>query len=121
MVVEDNEDLRDTLIEILESNGYESLGARDGRDALEQLAGLGSQPCIIVLDLMMPIMDGWSFRKEQLKRPEYASIPVVVISAYDRFPHDMQELQASAYLQKPIKITDLMAIVRRHCSGPANC
>lgn len=116
LVVEDNQDMRDTLVEFLQTFGYPAIGAEHGQDALDKLKGMDSNPCIILLDLMMPVMDGRSFRQEQLKQPEVAGIPVVVISAYDVVPH-IQELQAAAYLRKPLDLTELMRIVNQHCGS----
>ena len=114
LVVEDNQDMRDTLVEFLQTFGYPAVGAEHGQDALDKLKGMDSNPCIILLDLMMPVMDGRSFRQEQLKKPEMADIPVVVISAYDVVPH-IQELKAAAYLRKPLDLTELMRVVNQHC------
>ncbi len=115
LVVEDNEDVRETLVELLESYGYEAIGAEHGREALEKLARLRTRPCMIVLDLMMPVMDGRSFRLEQLKQPDVSAVPVVVISAYDESPERMRDMQALAYLRKPINLTELMRVVGEHC------
>ena len=114
LVVEDNQDMRDTLVEYLECFGYHAIGAEHGQDALDKLKGTDPNPCIILLDLMMLEMDGRSFREEQLKKPEVANIPVVVISAYDVVPH-IQELKAAAYLRKPLDLKELMRVVVQHC------
>jgi CheY-like chemotaxis protein len=114
LVVEDNQDMRDTLVELLQGYGYEAVGAEHGQDALDKLKGLDARPCIIVLDLMMPVMDGRSFRQAQLQTPEVADIPVVVISAYDVIPY-VQELKATAYLRKPLNLKELMRVVEQHC------
>ena len=120
LVVEDNQDLRESVVEVLESYGYAAVGARHGQEALEKLSTLAAPPCVIVLDLMMPVMDGQSFRQEQLKRPELAGIPVVIVSAYDKFPSDLQALGAAAYLKKPVRMHDLMRVVRHYCPAPAS-
>jgi CheY-like chemotaxis protein len=114
LVVEDNQDVRETLVELLESYGHAAIGAEHGREALEKLDRLG-RPCLIVLDLMMPVMDGRTFRLEQLKKPEISSVPVVVISAYDESPERLRDMQALAYLRKPINLTELMRVVSQHC------
>ncbi len=66
LVVEDDKDLRDSLCEALELEGYAAVSAENGQAALRHLA-TGAQPCMILLDLMMPVMDGWTFRQELLK------------------------------------------------------
>src|SRR6185436_17517642 len=81
-VVDDEDMIRDSIVEFLDENGYEAIGAAHGRDALDKLTASGPRPCLILLDLMMPVMDGQSFREQQLQTPELAAIPVVVFSAY---------------------------------------
>src|SRR3970282_794591 len=114
LVVEDDQDLRETLLELFESYGYEAVGAMHGREALDKLDALGLPPSVIVLDLMMPGMDGWSFPEEQLKKPAVLEVPVIVISAYDAVPYQVQDLRPAAYLKKPINVQDLMSVVQRH-------
>ena len=82
LVVEDDLDIRQALMEILDEHGFAALGARDGAEALDLLSRATELPCLILLDLMMPVMDGASFREAQRKDPRLASIPVVVLSAY---------------------------------------
>src|ERR1043165_7635813 len=80
--VEDDAIIRESLVEFFEDNGYEATGAIHGRQALDELSRSTQRPCLIVLDLMMPVMDGATFREEMLRDPELSQIPVVVISAY---------------------------------------
>src|SRR3712207_9589138 len=80
LVVEDNPDSRETLTLILEGVGYEVKSAENGREALTTLKN-HPHPCIILLDLMMPVMDGWEFRQHQQNDPNLAQIPTVVVSA----------------------------------------
>lgn len=115
LVVEDDLEIRESLIEILEDQGYEVLGAENGLEALARLRGPGPQPCLILLDLMMPRMDGRAFRQEQLRTPEFASIPVVIITAFRDMTPIAQELKAAALLEKPFQLQELVSITRRHC------
>lgn len=115
LVVEDDLEIRESLIEALEDEGYEAVGAGNGLEALDRLHGPGPQPCLILLDLMMPHMDGRTFRQEQLRRPELASIPVVVISAFRDVTHIAQELKAAALLKKPFQLHELVSVARKHC------
>jgi CheY-like chemotaxis protein len=117
LVVEDDEMIRDSLVEFLDEQGYQAMGAHDGRDALAKLRGGGTRPCLIVLDLMMPIMDGKAFRQEQLRDPELATIPVIVLSAYHDVAKSAAELDVPHYLAKPLKLPALMQLVERHCPG----
>jgi CheY-like chemotaxis protein len=114
LVVEDDLEIREALMEILEDQGYEAVGAGNGFEALDRLRD-GPQPCLIFLDLMMPRMDGKTFRQEQLRSPEIASIPVVVISAFRDVGAIAQELKASDLLRKPFQLQELVSVTRRHC------
>ncbi len=112
LVVEDDTDIRAALIDVLNEHGYVAVGAINGQDALDKLRAQ-QKPCVIVLDLMMPVMDGRTFREKQLDTPELASIPVVVVSAYREMLD--QALRIKDVLRKPLDIDDLVAAVRRHC------
>src|SRR5437762_2793351 len=83
MIVEDDLDIRDALTQILEFEGYHVVSAENGQQALTQLQH-GEHPGLILLDLMMPVMDGWQFRLEQQKDAKLSDIPVVIISADGR-------------------------------------
>ncbi len=114
VVIEDDDLIRDSLLEILGDNGYEAIGARDGREALDKLANLADPvPSLIVLDLMMPGMDGREFRRRQLADPTISQIPVVVISAFRDLAAIATELAPAAYFQKPLKLADFLQIVER--------
>lgn len=115
LLIEDDEEIRESLLEILVEHGYEARGAVHGRDALEQLRASPFRPCLILLDLMMPVMDGRSFREEQLRSPELAQIPVVVISAFGELAHDVDQLQSVAYLSKPLDLAELLQVLAKHC------
>jgi CheY-like chemotaxis protein len=117
LIVEDNADVRETLVEFLQSYGYDAVGAEHGREALDKLDQLQAQPCVILLDLMMPVMDGPTFRQEQLNKPNVSGIPVVVISAYDAPAQTVKDLNAAAYLRKPLNLNELMRVVQHHCSS----
>jgi len=118
LLVEDDFDLRDALIPVLEYDGHQVVGAANGREALEQLRS-GQRPSLILLDLMMPEMDGSQFRAEQLRDPELASIPVVVVSADAYAEQKAAVLGAVACLRKPVDIDDLLEEIRRR-ARPAN-
>ena len=74
LVVDDDPDIRDSLREVLEDEGYEVACVGNGREALDHLKTANPRPCVILLDLMMPVMDGWQFRKEQKQDAEIAGI-----------------------------------------------
>lgn len=118
LVVDDDADIRESLIDIIQDRGYEAIGAVHGRDALDRLHADAQRPCVILLDLMMPVMDGWQFREAQRADPELAGIPVVVISAYRHRP-SVTELDAAEYLNKPVQVDSLLDVIRRHCPDAA--
>jgi CheY-like chemotaxis protein len=117
LVVEDDLEIRESLMEILEENGYEPVGAANGHEGLDKLSKSHQPPCLILLDLMMPVMDGRAFRQEQLRRPEFASIPVVVLSAYRNVAEETKDMSVAAFLKKPMKLDDVLGVVRKHCPG----
>lgn len=111
LVIEDDPDQRDAVALALESEGYAVVTAATGLEALEWLAS-GTTPCLILLDLMMPDMDGVQFRSEQLKSAALAPIPVVVVSAFGQATR-AKYLQVADYLRKPVALDRLLAVVER--------
>jgi CheY-like chemotaxis protein len=116
LVIDDDRDIRDTLIELLEDHGYRAAGAANGLEALAVLGTSSNLPCLILLDLMMPVMDGQEFREEQLKNPAWAHIPVIAISAYSDAVARARALDLEC-LRKPLATRPLIDVVRRHCAG----
>jgi CheY-like chemotaxis protein len=114
LVIEDDPTIREVLVEVLGDHGYEAVGASNGREALDALTSTSDRPCVILLDLMMPVMDGRSFREEQQKCPELSDIPVIVISAH--LDHTAAtDLNAAAYLRKPVRLADVIRSVKNYC------
>jgi two-component system, OmpR family, response regulator CpxR len=125
LVVDDDEDIRTSLVEFLEDHGFSAIGAFDGRDALHKLGTLDPKPCLIVLDLMMPTMDGRAFRQRQLAEEPLSRIPVVVISAYRDVVASSKDLSVTYSLPKPLDMPALLRIASHHCASadletPAN-
>ncbi len=112
MLVEDDTDIRAMVSQLLELEGWRVLSFDDGHDALQALRA-GERPCLILLDLMMPKMNGWQFRAEQVRDPELAQVPVVVLSG-DARGADPGSVRADGYLKKPIDLDVLLATVRRY-------
>jgi CheY-like chemotaxis protein len=108
MVVEDDVCVRELVIEILGGGGFTTVGAGNGEEALHQLRDEHVHPALILLDLMMPVMDGWQFRIEQLRDPSLARIPVVVMSASDD-----GGVPAEGHVGKPFDIEVLLDTVSR--------
>jgi len=117
LVVDDDRDIRDSLVELLEDQGYRAAGAANGLEALEVLRTGQTLPCVILLDLMMPMMDGWEFREAQLQNPAWTQVPVIVISAYGDVAAKASSLEVE-HLRKPLALRTLLEAVRRHCPGP---
>jgi CheY-like chemotaxis protein len=119
LLVEDDEDTREVLRFILESDGIAVTQAQDGLDALARIAELRAHdplaPSAIILDFMMPRCSGAQFRERQLANPVIADVPVVLVSAVSDLPIRAAALHPFAVLQKPIDPERLTAIVRRAC------
>ena len=114
LIVEDDDDLREAMSLFLRSAGYQVVEAQDGAAALERLRSSGSF-CLILLDLFMPVMNGWDFRAAQLSEPSVAGVPVVVISADEGSPLAAAGLGAVDSMVKPIDFGHLLATVADHC------
>jgi CheY-like chemotaxis protein len=110
LVVEDDPDARILLLELLRSQGYEVHLAQNGQEALAMLHSIG-QPCLILLDLMMPVMDGWQFLAELKKCNGASDSAVIVISAVaDRMP-----MGAHPVVSKPADFHRLLQLVEEYC------
>lgn len=121
LVVDDDPEVRETMIEVLEERGYEAVGASDGVEALAQLRDPEDRWCVVLLDLMMPNMDGHAFRREQLLDPILSSIPVVIVSARADVSAAAEELQVSAHVTKPVTLAELVRVVKTfycHATAP---
>ncbi len=110
LVVEDDALLRYTLALSLGELGYEVVGAAHGQEALDHLTK-GERPALIVLDLSMPVMDGWQFRRRQFENEEWAPIPVLILTAADTAAQHAAALGATAYLEKPVALDQLVAMI----------
>jgi CheY-like chemotaxis protein len=119
LVVEDDQDLRDTLTEALEQEGYAVTPARDGAEALSQLKSLRQPPDLILLDLQMPNMNGVEFRGEQLKIKELAGIPVALLTA-DSEGEQKAASMKTAFLRKPLKLPQLLSAIPRVIQTSSN-
>jgi CheY-like chemotaxis protein len=115
LIIDDDKAILDGLGELLENEGYRVATATDGRDAL-QLLRSGLRPCVILLDLMMPGMDGWDFRHEQIKDDDLRDIPVVVITAAGFSEASVKaQFEDIEFVPKPPPWQTLLDAVRRRC------
>ncbi|HMF93635.1 MAG TPA: response regulator [Vicinamibacterales bacterium] len=112
LIVEDDEDLREMMAQLLTLEGFQTATVANGREALEYLHN-ASKPDVILLDLMMPVMDGWEFRRQQQADPSIAPVPVIVLSALDQ--GRASNLEATAFLKKPLDFDHLLTLVRAYC------
>jgi CheY-like chemotaxis protein len=116
MVIEDDAATRDAVVEALGVCGYRVLAAENGKRALDLLRKKdGVRPCMILLDLMMPVMDGWEFWAEKQEDPAIASIPVVVLTADTGSRQRVTELGIAAFIAKPIELPLLLQTIERLC------
>jgi two-component system chemotaxis response regulator CheY len=111
LVVDDDPDILEALSEILEAEGFEIRRARNGKEALERLEP--DPPQLILLDLMMPVMDGWEFAQRMRQRPSVAGIPLIVLSADRNVGSKATDIGAVGHLAKPFELNDLLDMVRR--------
>lgn len=139
LLVEDDRDVREAIAEVLEQEGYRATTAKTGLEALQHLEACPKLPAAILLDLMMPVMDGWEFWAIKQTNPHWAGVPVVIVSADANVaqragnPGEQSRqntsqnitpdtasapggsrtcLRAAAYLRKPIDIDQLLGILR---------
>jgi CheY-like chemotaxis protein len=113
VMVDDDQDVRDAISDRLEAAGYRVCGFSSGLDALDWLRAAERLPPLILVDMMMPVMDGWQFREEQIKDPLLAAVPVVMLTAR----HDAGCGPGMEQLRKPLKASDLIAVVARYCGA----
>ena len=113
LVVEDDGDVRQAIGDVLRGDGYDVREAADGQEALDALHE-GFRPCLIVLDLMMPRMNGYQFRERQMSDPKLEAIPVLVVSAAAN-DGELQRLGVKNHLRKPFDLEDLIHAVEQAC------
>jgi CheY-like chemotaxis protein len=119
LLVEDDDSIREIVGEVLQSRGYQLLMAGNGREALDVLHACGKDlPDLILLDLMMPDMDGRQFLIERQKFPHLVPIPVVVLTAAGRTSKAIAEIEVAAWLSKPVELDRLLATVGQFCPAP---
>ena len=115
--VDDEDEIRETIRELLEEEGFQVLPASNGRDALEVLAG-GPSPCVVLLDLMMPVMNGWEFAREFRARYGRHAARIVVVTAAENAQLRAREIEADGWLEKPFDLDAVLDAVALHLSQP---
>lgn len=120
LIIDDDFDIGQTMADLLELEGYETVVAINGQDALDQLAR-GARPDLILLDMMMPVMDGWAFRAAQEKLDGAAQIPVLTVTADGDAKGKAQAIHAAGHVAKPVSVDALLdAVERVFAQGPAS-
>lgn len=114
LVVDDDRVIRQTIGHIITRAGFTTAGVSDGAEALAYLRSVAAPPCLIILDLNMPVMSGWEFRELQLHDPALRPIPVAVISSDLRLPPRL-EVAEGRYLRKPIDFAALLRLLAEVC------
>jgi CheY-like chemotaxis protein len=117
LVVDDDPDLAEVLDRVLEKSGYTVTWAKNGQEALRALRDEHDLD-VVLLDLMMPVMNGWEFRAEQLKDPHMSDIPVVVFSGHGKLEQNAASIGAVANLRKPISLSELLSVLDRIFEPP---
>lgn len=111
LIVDDDRDIRETLKELVEQEGFAAICAENGEDALTELRSGDVLPCVILLDLTMPVMDGFAFRAAQLADPALAAVPVVVMTADGNLEDKRKRIGAERALKKPMEVDELIEVI----------
>ena len=114
LVVDDDDAIREGLRDILAEAGFDTLGARHGLEALKVLAAMATAPTFILLDLMMPVMDGWTFCDTRRKIRDFKEVPVIAISAVE-ISESNRPVGIDAFLAKPIDVEKFARLAARLC------
>jgi CheY-like chemotaxis protein len=109
-LVEDDDDIREHLAEVLRARGLQVLEARNGAEALDLIRTRGVRPALVLIDLMMPVMDGWALLGAQQAEPLFDGVPVVVITACD--PDGPLPSTVQAVFRKPFSLAALLDTIR---------
>ena len=117
MVVEDDRAIRNILVELLEDNNYQAVGAANGQIAIDTLRAAHAKPCLILLDVMMPVMDGWEFRDIQRQDPALSTVPVIVFTAHASIKDVTRRMGVDTVLRKPVDLDDVMSVVHKYCDA----
>lgn len=117
LVVDDDRALRDGILQLLSDEGFSGIGAEDGLEALQHLDA-GIRPRLLLLDLEMPRMNGWSFVRRIEEQPALASLPIVVMSGIAAPGFAPPRHNDAGFLRKPLVPAELLRVTRRYASGP---
>ena len=113
LVIDDDPAILQSMKDVLEIHGYEVSVASDGREGLNLLSKMPNPPCLILLDLMMPGMNGWGFLDFQRANPQFQNIPVIICSAYE---NSARSISKAPVLIKPVQLNSLLGAVQAFCA-----
>jgi CheY-like chemotaxis protein len=117
LLVEDDRDILEVLRDLLESEGYHVDCAQNGLQALELLKSLSTLPGLILLDLMMPVMDGFEFRQKQKEDPRFSKIPLIVMSADGQSEARWEKSGIKGFLKKPLDLLGVLSTIEKGFDG----
>lgn len=113
LIVEDEQAIRQIMRDILELEGYRVFEAVDGAEGIKRLREISPDPCVVLLDLMMPGTNGWQFLDVQRNDPTISQIPVVICSAY---AESAKAVRPSGFVEKPVQLESLLTAVKTFCA-----
>ncbi len=111
LIIDDNISFVGALKELLTITGHEVMTAHNGNEAMQLLSTLKELPALIILDMIMPVMNGLEFRTAQLQDPKLSHIPIILLTANNSFKDSKEKLQAYEFLNKPVDSKDLLYVV----------
>lgn len=115
IIIEDDDTIRDAVKVVLEDSGYSVETFSDGKIALDTISARNDEPCLILLDMMMPNITGWDFLKLKNKTSGIVSIPVYTMSSVVNSTEEAHKIGAQGYVRKPFDLDNLLAIVKTYC------
>lgn len=113
LVIDDDVAILQSMKDVLEIHGYTVTVASDGAEGVKALSKMSALPCLILLDLMMPGMNGWGFLDYQRSHPQFTHIPVIVCSAYE---NSAKSVSKAPVLIKPVQLNSLLGAVQSFCA-----
>lgn len=116
LIIDDDQGIRDALSELLELEGYHVQTAVNGNDGLDNLRRMASPPALVLLDFMMPTMDGFQFRQKQIAENLHTGVPVVLMSADCHVGEKQVKGGMMDHLRKPMDISEVLEMVKKHCA-----
>jgi CheY-like chemotaxis protein len=115
LIVDDHPDIREALGIVMELRGVQAVLAGSGSEALAKLADQDLRPCVVLLDINMPDLDGWAVRERMREDPDLASVPVVLLTGNYVDVERARQLGIRGYLRKPIDVHQVLGAVEQHC------